>query len=394
MDPVKNPFSPGAGAHPPELVGRQEVLEQARILVARVKEGRSGKSILLTGLRGVGKTVLLNEIRQRAQQAGYRSMLVETPEETGLVKRLTIELRSLLLQMDRASRRAIKVRKALGTLKAFVGAVKVRYGELELGLDFDPELGVADSGDLEADLTALFEAVGEASRECQSPVILLIDELQYAKEVEFRSLIMAMHRLQQARLPFTMAGAGLPSLPGLAGRARSYAERLFEFIPIGPFSESEADRAIREPLRAEGQGIDPPALKEIFRMTEGYPYFLQEWGYQTWNHAVSSPITLKDVRGASGDAIRQLDRGFFRVRFDRLTLGERRFLRAMAVLGKGPQQLGAIASKLDMKTTSLGPVRSSLITKGMIFSPEYGKLEFTVPLFDDYMKRTMTGPAA
>lgn len=389
MDPIKNPFSPGAGAHPPELVGRAQVLEQARILLGRVKEGRSEKSLLLTGLRGVGKTVLLNEIRQRARQAGYRSMMIETPEEAGLVQRLTIELRSLLLEMDRATKRALKVRRALGALKGFVGAVKVRYAGLELGLDIDPERGVADSGNLEADLTALFETVGEAAGEARSPVILLVDELQYAQEVEFRSLIMAMHRLQQSRLPFTMAGAGLPSLPGLAGKARSYAERLFEFVPVGALPELEANEAIREPLRAEGKDIEPSALKEIFRVTEGYPYFLQEWGYRAWNRAEISPITLKDVKGASVEAIQQLDKGFFQVRFDRLTLSERRFLRAMAGLGGGSQQLGAIAAQLKTKTSSLSLARSSLITKGMVYSPEYGKLAFTVPLFDAYMMRTM-----
>lgn len=389
MDPIKNPFSPGAGTSPPELVGREGVLAQSQVLFGRIQRGKPEQSILLTGLRGVGKTVLLNEMKRGATQAGYRILSIETPEDVGLVSRLTVEVRSLLLEMDRSFARSEKIRRALAALKGFVSAVKVRYGGVELGLDLDAEKGVADSGNLEADLADLFESVGNAAQDCQSPILLLVDELQYCKEEEFRALIMALHRIQQDRLPFTLVGAGLPTLPGLAGKAKSYAERLFSYVPIGPLPSSDAAKAIGEPVRREGCAIEPRALARIIDVTEGYPYFLQEWGYQAWNRAAHSPITDADVDGATPLAKARLDQGFFRVRFDRLTRSERRFLRAMAGLGPGPQQLGEIAEALSMKATSLGPSRANLISKGMIYSPEYGRLAFTVPLFDEFMLRTM-----
>ncbi len=389
MDPVRNPFSPGAGAPPPELVGRGEVLEQARILVERVKQGRPEKSILLTGLRGVGKTVLLNEIKRRAQASGYRTLAVETPEERSLIASLVPQLRGLLFELDRLAGIGMKARRALSVLKAFVSAVRVRYGELELGLDLEPEKGVADSGDLEADLPDLFVVIAEAAKEKQVPVGLLIDEIQYLNEEELRALIMAMHKLQQEQLPFILVGAGLPTLPSLAGKAKSYAERLFSFPVIGALARPEAVQAIRGPVRAAGLEIESAALDEIYRLTKGYPYFLQEWGYESWNRAEESPITLKDVKAATATVIRKLDEGFFRVRFDRLVPSEKKFLRAMAELGPGPHRTGDVANRLKVLVTSLGPVRANLISKGMIYSPEHGKLAFTVPLFDEFMKRAM-----
>ncbi len=389
MDPVRNPFSPGAGAPPPELVGRAEVLEQARILVERVKQGRPEKSILLTGLRGVGKTVLLNEIKRRAQASGYRTLAVETPEERSLIASLVPQLRGLLFELDRLAGIGMKARHALSVLKAFVSAVRVRYGELELGLDLEPEKGVADSGDLEADLPDLFVVIAEAAKEKQAPVGLLIDEIQYLDEEELRALIMAMHKLQQEQLPFILVGAGLPTLPALAGKAKSYAERLFSFPVIGALAKPEAVQAIRGPVRAAGLDIESAALAEINRLTKGYPYFLQEWGYESWNRADESPITIKDVKAATPTVIRKLDEGFFRVRFDRLVPSEKKFLRAMAELGPGPHRTGDVANGLTVLVTSLGPVRANLISKGMIYSPEHGKLAFTVPLFDEFMKRAM-----
>ena len=354
-----------------------------------MKQGRSAKSILLTGLRGVGKTVLLNEIKRRALSAGYRTILVETPEHAGLLPHLTPQVRGLLLELDRSAGASARVRRALGVLKSFASAVRVGYSGLEVSLDFEPETGVADSGDLENDLAGLFVAVAEAAKDRETAISLLIDELQYISELELRALTMAMHRLVQEQLPFVLVGAGLPTLPGLAGRARSYAERLFDFPTIGALSREEADRAIESPVTAAGVAIDRSALDEIYAKTQGYPYFLQEWAYQTWNRAAGSPIRLSAVLEASPIVSRRLDEGFFRVRFDRLTRGERRYLRAMAEVAPADRTTGRVAEILGFKVTSLGPTRANLISKGMVYSPEHGRLDFTVPLFDDFMKRTM-----
>ena len=389
MDAVKNPFSPGAGSPPPELVGREDVLEQARILLGRVKEGRAEKSILLTGLRGVGKTVLLNEIERMAVDAGYRTVALEAHEDKSLAALLASPLRKLLFELNRAAGAGDKAKRALAVLKGFLDGVKVKVGEIEIGLDIEPEQGTADSGDLESDLPGLFIAVAEAAAERRRPVALLIDEMQYFSPVELSALIMAMHKMQQRRLPMTLLGAGLPILPGLAGESKSYAERLFSFPDIGALSEADAAKALRVPTEAAGVHFEKEALKEIFRLTRGYPYFLQEWGYQAWNHASASPITLRVIREATPTVVGRLDRNFFRVRFDRLTPGEKRFLRAMAGLGSGAHRSSDIADALGVKINSLGPVRAKLIRKGMIYSPAHGDMAFTVPLFDECMLRAM-----
>ncbi len=389
MDPIKNPFSPGAGAPPPELVGREEVLEQARILLGRVKQKRPEKSILLTGLRGVGKTVLLNEMEHIALADGYRTILVEAHENKTLGVLLAPHLRRLLYELDRLAGAGDKVRRGLAVLKSFIGAIKVKIEDIELGLDIDPEKGAADSGDLEIDLPSLFTAVAEAAEERGSCVAILIDEIQYIKKKELSALIMAMHRMQQRQLPLVLLGAGLPILPGLAGESKSYAERLFNFPDIGALSETDAIKALQDPVKKYEIDFEPAALQEIFLLTQGYPYFLQEWGYQTWNHAESSPIDLKVVRKASETVVHRLDENFFRVRFARLTPGEKRFLRAMAHLGPGPHRTSDIADLLNVKIHSMGPSRANLIKKGMIYSPSHGNMAFTVPLFDEFMRRAM-----
>ena len=389
MDPIKNPFSPGAGSPPPELVGRSGILEQARILLGRIKEKRPEKSILLTGLRGVGKTVLLNEMDRLALKTGYRTVGVEAHEDKSLAALLVPPLRKLLFELDRAAGTGDKAKRALAVLKGFMGGLKVKLGEIEIGLDIDPEKGAADSGDLESDLPSLLVAVAEAADERRIPVALLIDELQYFNQKELSALIMAMHKMQQRQLPMVLLGAGLPILPGLAGESKSYAERLFSFPDIGALSEPDAIKAVQDPTRAVGVGFDPDALQEVFRLTQGYPYFLQEWGYQCWNRAEASPITLHVVNDASATVIQRLDQNFFRVRFDRLTPGEKRFLRAMAGLGPGAQRTGDIADALRVTVNGLGPVRSKLIKKGMIYSPAHGDMAFTVPLFDQFMLRAI-----
>ncbi len=389
MDPIKNPFSPGAGSPPPELVGRDPILEQARILLGRIKAKRSEKSMLLTGLRGVGKTVLLNEIELLAKNDGYRTIVIEAHEDKPLGPLLAPYLRSLLFDLDRVAGAGDKVKRGLRVLRSFLGVLKVTYEDFAVGLDVDPEQGSADSGDLEIDLPNLFVAVGEAAEERKSAVAVLIDEIQYFNQKELGALIMAMHKVQQRQLPLVLLGAGLPILPGMAGESKSYAERLFSFPDVGVLSEGETAKALREPAQAAGVTFEPNALKEVFKLTGGYPYFLQEWGYQAWNLAEASPITLKVVENATATVIPRLDKNFFRVRFDRLTPSEKNFLRAMAELGPGAHRTGDIADTLGVKVTSLGPVRAKLIKKGMIYSPAHGDMAFTVPLFDEFMVRAI-----
>lgn len=389
MDPISNPFSPGAGSPPPELVGRGPVLEQARILLGRVRAGRPEKSLLLTGLRGVGKTVLLNEIQRLAADADYRTIELEAHEDKRLGPLLAPNLRSVLYDLDRLAGAGDKVKRGLAVLRSFISAIKLTVGEVDIGLDIEPERGTADSGDLEIDLPNLFVAVGEAAAERKSAVALLIDEVQYFNQKELGALIMAMHKVQQRQLPLVLIGAGLPILPGLAGESKSYAERLFSFPPIGALTEAESDTALQEPAHAAAAAFEQAALAEIFRLTQGYPYFVQEWGYQAWNHATTSPIGLDVVEDSTSRVIQRLDENFFRVRFDRLTPSEKKFLRAMAELGPGAQRTGDIAAQLGVQVNSLGPVRAKLIRKGMVYSPAHGDMAFTVPLFDAFMRRVM-----
>ncbi len=389
MDPLRNPFSPGAGSPPPEMAGRAPILEQANLLLGRILRGKSEKSLMLTGLRGVGKTVLLNEIMRLARAAEYRTVMIEAHEDKPLGPLIAASLRSVFFDLDRVAHAGASVKRGLRVLRSFLGGLKVKFGELEIGLDIDPELGAADSGDLEIDLPNLIEALGDAAKERHSAVCLLIDEIQYLSSKELGALIMAMHRVQQRQLPVILIGAGLPILPGLAGESKSYAERLLAFPDVGALSKEDSAKAIADPTLSEGVTVSVAALDEIYRMTKGYPYFIQEWGYQMWNLAKSSPIGL-DVIAAAGDiAVRRLDENFFRVRFDRLTPAEKNFLRTMAELGAGPIRSGDIAAALGVPVNRIGPVRAKLIKKGMIYSPAYGDMAFTVPLFDEFMKRSM-----
>jgi hypothetical protein len=389
MDPITNPFSPGAGAPPPELVGRDPLLEQARILLGRVKQKRPEKSLLLTGLRGVGKTVLLNEIERMAKKDGYQSILLEAHEEKPLGELIFPALRSLLYDLDRVAGAGDKVKRGLAVLRSFIGSIKLTVNDVALGLDIEPAKGTADSGDLEIDLPNLFVAVAEAAEERKTAVAILIDEIQYLSQKELGALIMAMHKMQQKQLPLVLLAAGLPVLPGMAGESKSYAERLFNFPDIGALSEADAAKALRDPAQAMGVEFQDKALKEVFRLTHGYPYFLQEWAYQSWNIAAASPITLKIVQDATPEVMRRLDKNFFRVRFDRLTPGEKNFLRAMAHLGPDSHRTGDIAATLGTTVKGIGPVRSKLIKKGMIYSPAHGDMAFTVPLFDQFMIRAI-----
>lgn len=389
MDPINNPFSPGAGSPPPELVGREAILTQSKILFARIRQRRSEKSMLLTGLRGVGKTVLLNEMERLAEEANYKTILIEAHEDKSLGALLAPALRKLLFNLDRLAGAGHKVRRGLSVLKSFLNTIKVKVGDVEFGLDIDAERGAADSGDIEVDLPDLFLVIAEAAEERQAAVAILIDELQYFSINEISALIMAMHKMQQRRLPLVLIGAGLPILPALAGESKSYAERLFQFPNIGPLSPLDVTKALQDPVKIAGVRFTQEALDEIYRLTKGYPYFVQEWGYQCWNHAEQSPITLKVVNDSTPIVICRLDENFFRVRFDRLTPSEQNYLRAMAELGAESHRTGDIAAILNSKNSSLGPVRAKLIKKGMIYSPAHGDMAFTVPLFDEFMRRVM-----
>ena len=389
MDPIKNPFSPGAGSPPPELVGRDPDLEQARVLLGRIKQKRSEKSMLLTGLRGVGKTVLLKEVEFLAKKNGYRTIFIEAHENKPLGPLIIPYLRNLLFDFNRVAGVSDKVKRGLAVLRSFIGAVKLTVHDITIGIDIEPEVGSADSGDLEIDLPNLFIAIGEAAEDRHCAVALLIDEIQYFSQKELGALIMAMHKVQQHQLPLVLLGAGLPILPGLAGEAKSYSERLFSFPDIGALSSEDAASALEGPARAAGVVFESAALEEIYRLTKGYPYFIQEWGYQAWNLAPASPITLQIVKNATAEVVPRLDKNFFRVRFDRLTPSEKNFLRAMAELGPGAHRIGDIADVLKIKGTSLSPVRADLIKKGMIYSPSYGDIAFTVPLFDEFMIRAI-----
>jgi len=389
MDPVRNPYAPGAGTPPPELAGRDRIREQVRVAIARIRVGNSAKSVLMVGLRGVGKTVLLEQMRLDAERNGIHTIRIEAPENRSLPALLAPQLRLALLRLSHVEAAKDLAQRGLRALAGFAKALKFKYEDLEVGLDLEPEAGLADNGDLEGDLSSLLEQVGAAAKSANTAVVLFIDELQYIKEVEFAALISALHRCAQGRLPVTVVGAGLPQLLALAGNAKSYAERLFDFPQIGPLGPEEAELAIVKPARDIGADYVAQASAEIVHQTRGYPYFLQEWGKHSWDLAKKSPITLKDVKAASTEAIAALDESFFRVRFDRLTPKEKHYLRAMAELGPGPHRSGDIATVLKKPTNSLGPLRASLITKGMIWSPNHGDTAFTVPLFDEFMKRIM-----
>jgi hypothetical protein len=392
MDPVSNPYSPGAGTPPPELAGRDRLRERVRIAIARIRRGNPAKSVLMVGLRGVGKTVLLERMRLDAEEAGVYTLRMEAPENRSLPALLAPQLRQVLLRLSRIQAARDLAQRGLRALAGFARALKIKYNDIEVGLDFDPEPGLADNGDLESDLTALLEEVALAARRAQTAVILFLDELQYLDKDQFAALISALHRCAQSKLPLTVVGAGLPQLRGLAGNAKSYAERLFDYPTIGPLTAPEAELAIVKPAKKEGVDFTPQAVAEIVSATRGYPYFLQEWGKHSWDVANRSPITLADVSAASVEALAALDESFFRVRFDRLTPAEKKYLRAMAELGPGPHRSGDIAQTLNKTVNSLGPLRQSLITKGMIWSPSHGDTTFTVPLFDEFMKRIVPGP--
>ena len=385
MDQLDNPYRPGAGTRPPALIGRDELIDRFGVTVRRALARRPGKSYMPIGLRGVGKTVLLNRFSEIAAREGLRVAYIEAPETSDFRTLLATRLRKLLLELDAGpARRAVN--RALGALRSF--SYQLPDGS-SIALSVEPLAGTADSGILSEDLTDLLVAVGEAVAEAGSGALLAIDEVQYLDTDELSALITAIHRTSQLDLPVVLVGAGLPQLPGLAGDAKSYAERLFDYPPIGSLGTDDAEAALQIPAQELGVEYTGAALGVMVEESHGYPYFLQEWGYHVWNLAVRSPITEDDVAAARPSVLDQLDRNFFQVRLDRLTPKEKEYLRAMAELGPGPHRSGDVAAQLGVKVESVAPRRSGLIRKGMIYSPAHGDTAFTVPLFDEFLMRAI-----
>ncbi|HVJ89613.1 MAG TPA: AAA family ATPase [Labilithrix sp.] len=387
VDPTTNPFAPGAGTQPPELAGRDQIIHNATVALRRVKAGRPAKSQMLLGLRGVGKTVLLNRLAEIAEVEGLAQIMLEAPEDRTLVEMLVPPLRKLLFKLNRIEHAQALAKEALGILRAFAQTFKASVGEIEFSVG--SAVGTGDSGALESDLPEVLMAVARAAKSDGSGVALFVDEVQYLSEQELSALITAAHKMAQKGLPFILFGAGLPQLAALAAEAKSYAERLFDYPEVGPLSREAAREAIVAPIEREGASINEDAVNLIVEKTQAYPYFLQEWGSHSWNVATLSPVSVLDVEDATARALAALDGGFFRVRLDRLTPREKDYVRAMAHLGPGPHRSGEIAQILGIDVSSAGPLRSGLIKKGVVFSPQYGDTAFTVPLFDEFMKRSM-----
>ncbi len=391
MDPLNNPFNPGAGTTPPQLAGRAPILNAARLALRRLKAGRPARGQLMLGLRGVGKTVLLREIRRMATEEELLPISLEIPEDERLGQALVPALRSGLYSLSRTAKAKSLATQALAVLGTFASAFNLDVTTGEVGFDASRVRGIADSGDLETDLPALCMTVAEAARAAGTPVVLLVDELQYLREDDLRALIVAVHKVTQEDLPLILFGAGLPQLAALAGAAKSYAERLFEYPAVGPLDAPAAREAISVPVRKTHAEISATALTAIATQTEGYPYFLQEWGKHAWDIATGTRIEASDVSAATDVTLADLDAGFFRVRYDRLTPTEREYLRAMAQLGSGPHRSGAIAKALGARVEAVSATRATLIAKGMIYSPAHGDTAFTVPMFDAFMRRAMPG---
>ncbi|HYU59938.1 MAG TPA: ATP-binding protein [Solirubrobacterales bacterium] len=387
MRPHDNPYTPNAGARPPLLVGRDDQLETFDVLLDRLRRGHTEQSMLITGLRGVGKTVLLTTFEERARARGWTTVEAEITKNTEFGGRMAQLVRRALLQAAPKARWKDRAKRAAAVLRSFQLTVSPD-GAVTAGIDVDALEGVADSGELAEDLTDLLVALGEAVSDHDTGIVFLFDEVQFLSTIEFEALIAALHKTVQRALPITLVGAGLPQLPRLAGEAKSYAERLFKFPRIGELSEAEATRALVEPAKALDVDYDEAAVSTVVEYTEGYPYFIQEYGNVLWDLTDQPPITLEHVQNA-GDAVEaKLDGSFFRVRAERTTELELRYMRAMAELGPEPQQAKDVAKMLGRTSEQLGPTRSRLIDKGLLYTPGHGLAAFTVPQFDRYMRRS------
>ncbi len=380
---MKNPYTPNAGSRPPELAGRDEQLEQFRVLVARLKSGQTEQSIIAKGLRGVGKTVLLNAFEDMAESEGFLTYYHELTDESSLVEQLARDAERALAMLKLSETFIQKVRDGLGHLKT------IRLTGPE-GIGLEVDLRKASEGTVTADLTDLFLELGAAAKEKGRGVVFFLDEVQFADQVHYRALISALHRSNQKRLPVSAAAAGLPQIPRLTGDARSYAERLFDFPTIANLDQEAATDALVEPARAQGVDYAKDAVALALDWTAGYPFYIQQIGKHAWNQATSSPITGSDVEEALPAAQAALDRAIYEVRVQRATANERKYLRAMAELGDGPYRSGAVARKRGQSSTAVSQLRQRLMNKGLIYATEdYGYIDFSVPRFAEFMRRHM-----
>lgn len=389
MNPVFNPYAPGAGAQPPELAGRNALLHKASVALQRIAAGRSARGLILTGLRGVGKTVLLNRIRQDADALQLMTVRIEAQEGRSLPSLLAPGLKSALIKLNHGKKVSDLALRSMRALATFVNAMKLKYQDIEVGFDIDPELTTPIISDLDDNLIQLFQSVGAAAVDQKTAIVLFIDELQLLNEKELASLIMALHIAAQDLLPITLVAAGLPQIAAKMGKAKTYAERLFEFLDIGKLDSDAATQALIIPAEKLNVRYTKTALKEILQQTKGYAYFLQEWGKHAWDLASKSPISERNAMDATAQALADLDASFFRVRFEQLTPMQKQYLRAMAELGDDAVSSGEIAARLGKKVTDLGAVREQLIQKGLAYSPAHGETAFTVPLFAAFMKRNV-----
>jgi hypothetical protein len=392
VNPRNNPYTPNAGARPPALVGRDAELEGFEILLERLQRGYAEQSMLITGLRGVGKTVLLGTFEDRALNNGWVTVVAEITKNEPFGPRLGTMVRRALFQVAPKASWGERLRHAAGVLKSFSLTI-APDGSVTAGIDVDAVEGVADSGILSEDVTDLLVALGEAARERETGVAFLIDEVQFLRANEFEALIAGLHRTVQRQLPITMVGAGLPQLPRLAGEAKSYAERLFKFPRLGQLSAPEAEVALAQPAADLGVSFDPGAMDVIVGYTEGYPYFLQEYGKIVWDMAPENESISEAVAAEAQRAVEQkLDESFFRVRTERATELELHYLRAMAELGSGEQTAGDVAAVMHRPSAQLGPTRARLIDKGLLYTTGHGRGAFTVPQFDRYLRRNYELP--
>lgn len=383
MDPIKNPYTPNAGSRPPELAGRAAELDQFRVLVGRLARGATEQSMIIRGLRGVGKTALLNVFEDQAEAAGFLTYYHELTPGAALAAELARDAQSALSRLKLSTRMLATIRSALGQLES----IKLTGPE---GIGLAVDLRRADEATLARDLSQLFLQLGGAAREDHSGVVFLLDEVQFADATQFRAVISALHRATQRSMPITLVAAGLPQIPKLTGEARSYAERLFTFPLIGNLSEADATTALVEPARAQEVGFDNNAIIAALEWTAGYPFYIQQLGKHAWNLATESPIGVEVIERAEPAAQTALDQTMYEVRIQRATNTERRYMRAMAELGSGPYRSGDIAGNVGRPTTALSPVRQSLLEKGLIYATEdYGHIDFTAPRFDEYLRRQL-----
>jgi len=392
MDPVRNPFAPGAGQRPPELAGRDKEVGAFEVVLERVARGRPERSLVLTGLRGVGKTVLLGELRSMAVKRGWGAGKVEARPDADLRRPLSAALHRAVRDLAVRHRAPDRVEAILGILKAFAlraapDGAKLR-DRWQPGIDVPAAQGRADSGDIEIDLVELFTDVAELAQDVGTGVALLIDEMQDLKPDDISALCAACHELSQLGAPLVVVGAGLPHLPAVLSAGKSYSERLFRYVRIDRLGREDADRAVLAPVEREDAGITDEALDALFDASGGYPYFIQAYGKAAWDAAPADPISALDVSVAAPEADAELAVGFFGSRYERATPAEREYLRAMAELTDGKDagvNTAQVADHLGRKPSSLSPARDSLIKKGLVYSAERGQIAFTVPHFGRFL---------